>query len=265
MVVKRNSISIPTQFGQNHTSENGALDRRTAISIVVPTYQEESTLGVCLHSLQGQEPPFEVIVTDGRSSDRTLAIAETYQILDSAGNTSPIRTVQAPKRGRASQMNFGAQQAHSDILLFLHADSQLPENGLQAVRQAMANTRVIGGRFAVSLDRQELPYNAIEWGMNARTRLTGCFTGDMGIFVWRSLFEHLGGYPQQPLMEDFEFSRRMQLLGQVAYLPQRIVTSSRRWQQHGPLKTVALMQAIRVGYRCGISADTLARWYRVIR
>ena len=232
---------------------------------MVPTYQEESALENCLGSLQGQAPPFEAIVVDGGSSDRTQEIATAYQVADSTGILASIRMVCSPERGRARQMNFGAQQAGADILLFLHADSQLPPDGLQAVRHAMANTAAIGGRFAVSLDRHELPYNAIEWGMNARTRLTGCFTGDMGIFVWRSLFEQLGGYPQQPLMEDFELSRRMQQLGQVAYLPQKIVTSSRRWQQSGPLKTVALMQAIRVGYRCGVSAERLARWYRVVR
>ncbi|MGK7911105.1 MAG: TIGR04283 family arsenosugar biosynthesis glycosyltransferase [Synechococcus sp.] len=237
-----------------------------SIAVVVPTYQEESAIETCLASLQGQAPPFEVIVTDGGSSDRTQEIAAAYRILDAAGSFAPIQVVRSPEQGRAQQMNFGAQQANSaDILLFLHADSQLPADGLQAVRHAMLGSSAIGGRFAVGLDRQELPYSAIEWGMNARTRLTGCFTGDMGIFVWRSLFEQLGGYPHQPLMEDYELSRRMQQRGQVAYLPQKIVTSSRRWQQHGPLRTVALMQAIRVGYRCGVSAERLANWYHVVR
>ncbi|MEL7476241.1 MAG: TIGR04283 family arsenosugar biosynthesis glycosyltransferase, partial [Cyanobacteria bacterium J06555_12] len=264
-MMARHSSSTSTDLSRPDASGLGETEMQPSIAIVIPTYQEESALGSCLDSLQGQTPPFDVIVTDGGSSDRTLDIANNYQLWDAAGGLAPVQVVRAPERGRAQQMNAGAQQARADVLLFLHADSQLPEAGLKAVRRAMLGTPALGGRFAVSLDRHKLPYTAIEWGMNARTRLTGCFTGDMGIFVWRSLFEQLGGYPQQPLMEDYEFSRRMQQRGQVAYLPQKIVTSSRRWQQHGPLKTVALMQAIRMGYRCGVSAERLASWYRVVR
>ena len=236
-----------------------------SIAIIVPTYQEEAAIAICLQSLQAQEPPYEVIVTDGGSTDGTVAIVRGCQFSSSEGQDSPIRVLQAPHRSRASQMNFAAGQTRSDILLFLHADSRLPVGGLQAVRRAMAVPEVVGGRFAVRLDRQGFPYNAIQWGMNLRTRLTGTFTGDMGIFVRRSLFEELGGYPEQPLMEDFELSRRMKRRGNVAHLQQQIVTSSRRWQQYGPWRTVALMQAIRLGYQCGVPPNQLANWYRVVR
>ena len=238
---------------------------QASIAVIVPTYQEETAIAACLQSLQGQESPFEVIVTDGGSSDRTVSIASTYRLRAAEGRVSPIRVLRAPQRTRALQMNFGARQTQSDILLFLHADSRLPVGGLQAIRRAMVVPEMVGGRFAVSLDRQGLPYGAIEWGINLRSRLTGSFTGDMGIFVRRSLFAQMGGYPEQPLMEDIELSRRMQQLGKVTYLPQRMVTSSRRWRQYGPWRTVALMQAIRLGYRCGVPAARLASWYRVIR
>ena len=236
-----------------------------SIAIIVPTYQEEAAIAACLQSLQGQEPPYEVIVADGGSTDGTVAIVRGYQLSSGEGQVSPIRVLRAPQRSRALQMNFASAQARSDILLFLHADSQLPVGGLHEVRRAMAGPEVLGGRFAVKLDRQGFPYNAIQWGMNLRTRLTGTFTGDMGIFVRRSQFEVLGGYPEQPLMEDFELSRRMKQRGTVAHLQQQIVTSSRRWQQYGPWRTVALMQAIRLGYQCGVPATRLANWYRVVR
>lgn len=242
-----------------------ALSPSDCIAIIVPTYQEEGSIATCLQSLQGQTPPFEIIVADGGSTDRTQAIAFSQRVSSSAGDTVPIQVLQSPYRARALQMNFGAQQTRANILLFLHADSLLPEKALQAVRQAMLSPQTVGGRFSVDLDRPGWPYNAISWGINVRSRITGMFTGDMGIFVRRSLFEQLGGYPDQPLMEDFELSRQLQKLGSVAYLPNRIVTSSRRWQQDGPWKTVALMQMIRAGYQAGISSEQLARWYRTIR
>ncbi|MEO0801790.1 MAG: TIGR04283 family arsenosugar biosynthesis glycosyltransferase [Cyanobacteria bacterium J06642_2] len=232
-----------------------------AIAIVIPTWQEAGTLAACLQQFEQQAPPFEVWVVDGGSTDKTLEIATAYR----QGCPYHLQVAITPERGRAAQMNWGALQAQAEILLFLHADSRLPIGGLDSVRQALRDSEAIGGRFRVHLDARTWPYSLIAWGINARSRLTGLFTGDMGIFIRRSAFEQLQGYPQQPLLEDLELSMRMQRLGRVVFLAEAIETSSRRWQQGGAWRTVALMQCIRYGYHLGISADRLARWYATVR
>lgn len=236
----------------------GAPER---IAIVIPTLQEEGTIQACLHQLQDQPPPFEVFVADGGSCDRTLTLTQ-----DLAGQVSyPLHWGQAPQQGRSAQMNWGAAQTQGEILLFLHADSQLPDQGLDLIRESVQDLQVVGGRFQVRLDCERWPYPLISWGINMRSRITGYFTGDMGIFIRRSGFEALGGYPDQPLMEDLELAGRMGSLGQVAFLPGPMITSSRRWQQGGPWRTVALMQILRASYRWGVRPERLAQWYRLIR
>lgn len=232
-----------------------------AIGIVIPTYQEETTLTSCLRHLEGQSPPFEVMVVDGGSSDRTLALAQDLV----PHLTYPCQAGLAPQRGRAAQMNWGAQQIQAPILLFLHADSQLPNDGLDQIRSALQDPGVVGGRFQVELDSQAWPYPLITWGINTRSQITGCFTGDMGIFIRRAAFQHLEGYPLQPLMEDLDLSEQMAAFGRRVFLPGAIQTSSRRWQQQGPWRTVILMQILRASYRLGVKPDQLARWYRHIR
>lgn len=231
------------------------------IAVIVPTWQEAGTIAACLQQFESQALPFEVAIADGGSTDGTVAIAETY------GQTSgfPLHVSTSPERGRAAQMNWGAAQTRAEILLFLHADSHLPRDGLTAIRQAMADSVTIGGRFRVRLDASTWPYSTISWGINARSLLTGLYTGDMGIFIRRSCFETLQGYSPQPLLEDLELSMRMQRLGRVAFLSEEIETSCRRWKQGGVWRTVALMQGIRYGYHLGIPAERLARWYRAIR
>lgn len=231
------------------------------IAIVIPTWQESETVLDCLRQFERQAAPFAVVVSDGGSVDGTVAIAETYRDRGSY----PLQVTVSPERGRAAQMNWGATQTTADILLFLHADSRLPVDGLHAIRDAVADPETIGGRFRVCLDAKTWPYPAIAWGINARSRLTGLFTGDMGIFVRRQTFEALQGYPDQVLLEDLEFSMRMQACGTVAFLDAAIETSSRRWQRGGAWRTVALMQCIRYGYHLGIAPERLVQWYANVR
>jgi rSAM/selenodomain-associated transferase 2 len=211
--------------------------------------------------LREQQPPFEVVVVDGGSTDGTLVIA--CQMAESV--SFPLALLASPQPGRADQMNWGASHTQADLLLFLHADSHLPPNGLEQIRSAMHNPEIVGGHFSVQLDDSQYPYPLITWGINTRSRLTGIFTGDMGIFIRRQAFLRLGGYPDQPLMEDLELSRQMSRLGRIAFLRDRVVTSSRRWQKRGPWLTVALMQILRTSYWCGVPARTLAQWYRAVR
>ncbi|WP_162139098.1 TIGR04283 family arsenosugar biosynthesis glycosyltransferase [Synechococcus sp. PCC 7336] len=232
-----------------------------SIAIIVPTYQEANTIAACLTHLQYQSSPFETIVADGGSTDDTLASVHRF----SQTSSYPLKIIECPQQGRAAQMNWAAGTTAADILLFLHADSFLPPRGLDRIRHALQKSDIVGGRFTICLDRHDWPYAAIAWGINLRSRLTGLFTGDMGIFIRRKTFEQLGGYPSQPLLEDLELSRRMGRIGRTVFLQERAITSSRRWQKHGPWKTVALMQGIRAGYQLGISPQTLAHWYRNVR
>ncbi|NJK64652.1 MAG: glycosyltransferase family 2 protein [Synechococcaceae cyanobacterium SM2_3_1] len=240
----------------------GSYHSTTArIGIVIPTLEEEETIASCLAHLQLESPPFEVIIADGGSQDFTLdRVADMKATL-----TYPLHWGVAPERGRAVQMNWGAQQTDAPILLFLHADSRLPAGGLEAIRRSLEDPQIVGGRFRVQLDSQRWPYPLFSRAINWRSQFTGYFTGDMGIFIRHQVFAKLGGYPCQPLMEDLELSGRMQTWGQRAFLEGPILTSSRRWQRHGPWRTIALMQILRFSYRLGARPEDLVRWYRDVR
>lgn len=193
----------------------------------------------------------DVVLADGGSTDRTPALAAC------AG----IRVVHAA-RGRAYQMNAGAAQARGTLLLFLHADTRLPTGFERLVRQALADGRHAWGRFDVRLDAPGWVMRATESGMNRRSRLTGIATGDQALFMTRAAFDAVGGFPDQPLMEDVEISRRLLRLSRPACLAARAVTSARRWQEHGVWRTILLMWWLRFRYWLGASPAQLARYYR---
>jgi rSAM/selenodomain-associated transferase 2 len=192
----------------------------------------------------------EVIVADGGSSDGTPSLC--------AGTADMV--LDAP-RGRARQMNAGAAQARGQVLLFLHADTRLPPQ---------ADARVLGaidggaawGRFDVRIDGRSALLPVVAALMNQRSRWSGIATGDQAIFVRRDVFDALGGYPDQPLMEDVELSRRLCRIGRPACLRDRVVTSGRRWDRHGVLRTVLLMWRLRWRYWRGTPAAVLAEAYR---
>jgi rSAM/selenodomain-associated transferase 2 len=163
--------------------------------------------------------------------------------------------------GRARQMNAGARASRGAQLVFLHADTDLPDGALEAIEAAMADSRVVGGRFDVALDSRRPILRAVAALMNLRSRLSGIATGDQAIFVRRAAFEALGGFPDQPLMEDVEFSRRLRRRGRLACLRLRVTTSARKWQREGALRTVLLMWTLRLLYRLGVSPVRLHRWY----
>ena len=220
-----------------------------SVSVVVPTLNEETVLAVTLQRAR-QPCVGEIIVVDGGSTDSTPAIAARF-----ADHVIP-----APC-GRAVQMNVGAQRAGGDTLLFLHADTLVPDGYASAVIDACMQPGVIGGRFDVRLE----PRTPLIWLtgelMNRRSRLTRISTGDQAIFIRRVLFERLGGYADIPLMEDVDLSRRMKRAGRVACLRQRVTTSARRWQKDGVLRTILLMWSLRALYFCGVSPARLQRVY----
>ena len=221
------------------------------LSIVVPALDEATNLERLLPDLVARCPREEVIVVDGGSADATTEVARRFP---------SVRLVASP-RGRARQMNAGARVARGDALLFLHADTVLPDGASGAIARALADASVVGGRFDVRFTSARWPFRVIAALMNRRSRWSGICTGDQGIFVTRAAFDALGGYPDIPLMEDIELTRRLKRLGRLASLDLRVITSSRKWEREGILRTVLLMWSLRFLYFCGVSPTRLRGWY----
>ena len=219
------------------------------LSIILPTLDEAEGITACLAPLQGlRQAGHQVVVVDGGSRDGTPGLA------------APLadRVLAAP-RGRARQMNAGAARAEGDAFLFLHADTRLPEAA--AARIAAALVDHVWGRFDVRIEGRPALLRLVAALMNLRSRLTGIATGDQAIFVRRTVFEALGGFPDQPLMEDIELSRRLKRFGRPACLSARVRTSGRRWERHGVWRTILLMWRLRFDYWRGVPAERLARRY----
>jgi len=223
------------------------------LSIVVPVLNEAAEIETTLQALAPlRTRGCEVIVVDGGSADDTLALAKSLA----------DRTIAAP-RGRASQMNAGGATAKGDVLLFLHADTRLPENADALVIDALSRSRRAWGRFDVRFTKGALPL--IAWTMNVRSRLTGIATGDQAMFVTRKAFESVGGFPEIALMEDIALSARLKRISRSAFVSARVTTSPRRWQKHGTIRTILLMWRLRFAYFFGAPPEALARAYRHAR
>jgi rSAM/selenodomain-associated transferase 2 len=216
------------------------------ISVVVPVLNEAQGIVAALGALQGlRSRGHEVIVVDGGSADGTATLAEP--LADQA--------IAAP-RGRASQMNAGAAAAAGEALVFLHADTRLPEGADRLVAEALAARP--WGRFDVRIEGRSPLLALVAFFMNLRSRLTGIATGDQAIFVRRSDFP---GFAPIALMEDIDFSRRMKRVARPACLRAKAATSGRRWERHGVLRTIVLMWRLRLAYWRGAPPDELARRY----
>lgn len=225
------------------------------ISVIMPVLDEAADIVECLQHLQPlRDRGHEVIVVDGGSRDDTVALAKPLSDM----------TVSSPA-SRATQMNTGARLAGGDLLLFLHADTRLPEAAAQSLCMHMASSRSwclpLWGRFDMRLSGDRQVFRLIEMMMNIRSRLTGVATGDQSIFVDRELFERIGGYPEIPLMEDIALSKALRQHVTPLCLRHRVTSSSRRWENRGVASTVLLMWRLRLYYFLGISPSTLARHY----
>jgi rSAM/selenodomain-associated transferase 2 len=221
-----------------------------SLSIIMPVLDEAAGIAASLAALAPYRTRgCELIVVDGGSRDGTLAMA------------SPLadRVLTAP-RGRAAQMNAGASVARGDVLLFLHADTKLPANADALVRDGLAQSGRIWGRFDVRFDHDGI-MPLIAAMMNLRSRVTGIATGDQAIFVTRAAFDAIGGFPAQPLMEDIALSSRLRRVSRPAYVCAHVTTSARRWQKQGILRTVFLMWRLRLAYFLGADPAHLARQY----
>ncbi len=219
------------------------------LSVIVPVWNEAAGIEAALRRLAPYRAQgAELIVVDGGSSDATVARARPLvdQVLRSA-------------RGRAAQMNAGAQQARGTVLLFLHADTVLPAAAGAMLVAALAHHH--WGRFDVTIDGAHPMLRVVAALMNLRSRLTGIATGDQAIFVRRQAFGAVGGYAALPLMEDIELCKRLKRIGPPASLYARVVTSGRRWEKHGVWRTIFLMWRLRLAYFCGADPHRLERIY----
>lgn len=220
------------------------------LSLILPALDEAESIPATLACLQPLRAlGHEVILVDGGSTDGTptLAAPRVDRVI-----TSP--------RGRARQMNAGAAQAQGEALVFVHADTHLPDGAGSLISDALQHR--LWGRFDVRIAGRPWVLKVVAALMNGRSRLTGITTGDQAIFVRRDTFAALGGFPDLPLMEDIALSRRLKRLGPPACLRQRVTTSGRRWESQGPWRTILLMWWLRFDYWRGVPAESLAGRYR---
>ena len=216
---------------------------------ILPALDEAAGLMATLSPLQPlRRQGHEVILVDGGSQDGTPDLAAPW--VD--------RVLTAP-RGRARQMNAGAAATQGEALVFLHADTRLPADTVPLIQAALRAR--LWGRFDVHIAGRPRVLKLVARLMNLRSRLTGIATGDQALFVRREAFTTVGGFPDQPLMEDVELSKRLKRLGPPACLRQRVLTSGRRWESQGPWRTIRLMWRLRFDYWRGVPAEVLAARY----
>ncbi len=224
------------------------------LAIIIPTLNEEAGIEAALARLTPlRERGVRVIVADGGSADATVQRA--WKGADAVVISS---------RGRGRQMNAGARHPladESDVLLFLHADTQLPPEADRLVVRSLANSECAWGRFDVHIDGRSPLLRLVAALMSLRSRLTGIATGDQALFVRRSAFVALNGFAPIALMEDIDFSRRARLLTSPLALRDKVITSGRRWERHGVWCTIVHMWRLRLAFYFGADPDTLARKY----
>ena len=191
-----------------------------------------------------------MLVIDGGSGDRTVEIARSHG----------VEVIVSP-RGRAVQMNAGAAIAKGEFLLFLHGDTRLPRGYDDSVYGTLGEPGTVAGAFKLRIDGSRTGIRFIEWVANWRSRLFGLPYGDQAIFLGTGLFRTLRGFPNMPIMEDFELMKRLGRLGHIRIVPARAVTSERRWERSGVWQTTLINYAIPLAYSLGVSPARLARWY----
>jgi rSAM/selenodomain-associated transferase 2 len=221
------------------------------LSIIMPVLNEGNGIAAALDALADLRTlGTELIVVDGGSRDATVQQAKLR-----ADNV-----IQAP-RGRALQMNAGAEKASGEVLLFLHADTRLPAEADRLVLNGLDRARGAWGRFDVKIEGRSPLLPVVAWLMSLRSRLTGIATGDQAIFVRREAFQAVGGFPAIALMEDIAICKRLKRLGRPLCLRARVTTSGRRWEKNGVLSTILLMWRLRFAYFVGADPKELARRY----
>jgi len=233
---------------QDKAQTRAIIPSTASISVVIPALNEQENIGEVIERLQGSS--VEIIVADGGSTDETVAICRR------AG-----AKVIVSKPGRGAQLNRGAAEAGGQILFFLHADAIPPGRFPDLIRAPLARGAV-GGAFSFGTDLGGLSMRIVTFGANHRARLLGIVFGDQGIFVRADLFRRIGGFPDLPVMEDREFVRELKRRGRFVILPERVVSSARKWRANGVWRVTFLNQVVMWLYLIGVNADRLGIWYR---
>ncbi|MFF4544027.1 TIGR04283 family arsenosugar biosynthesis glycosyltransferase [Streptomyces sp. NPDC001435] len=223
--------------------------RETSVSIIVPVLNEESTIQAALGRLCRDFPGCELVVVDGGSTDATVEIASLHA------------KVVHSERGRAKQMNAGARQTSGEVLWFIHADTEIHHAALVQIRAAMSDPIVVGGGLTLRFDRRTPGLDYLAYTSNARARHLRHIFGDQAMFIRRSVFEELGGFPDLAIMEDLEMSRRLDRRGSLAILPATSTASARRLVEHGVWRMILFMQYLKLLYFAGVHPEHIRRRY----
>ena len=226
------------------------LEKRPSLSIVIPTLNEAASLPRTLERLQSA-PQVEIIVADGGSTDGTDEIARHY-----------AAKLVTSHNGRADQLNLGAAASGNRYLLFLHADTLVPIDYLERLPDALGDPETVMAAFRFKTDAAGPTMRIVEWGTNLRSSLLQLPYGDQGLFMEKRVFDQVGGFPDQPIMEDFELVRKLRRRGKIVTLKQPVQTSGRRWKKLGILRTTMINQLMIAGFLCGVSPAKLQRIYR---
>ena len=232
------------------SSSNLSPMKQPILSIIIPVLNEAAIIRSILSPLLN-DLGIEIIVVDGGSRDNTFELAQQ----------EGVRVILSSQTGRANQMNAGAAIATGDILLFLHADTQLPSDYLHIVKDTLARPKAIAGAFELAIDADNKSLRWVEKMVKWRSRWFSLPYGDQAIFLTRTVFEKIGGFADLPIMEDFELIQRLKKQGKIAIAPAAVLTSSRRWQKLGVFKTTLINQLIILGYYFGIPPKRLRRLY----
>ncbi len=220
-----------------------------SITLIIPALNEANQIGRTLEALRSLD--LETILVDGGSRDATRRIARDHGV-----------QVVKSRPGRAVQMNRGARLARGSILLFAHADTRLPQGFIPLIRNALRDPKVAAGAFRLEIDAPGLNPRLIEAFANWRAQLLQMPYGDQGLFLRADTFHRVGGYPEIPIMEDFELVRRLRQIGCIRVLKAGARTSARRWRALGSWRTTMLNWIMVLGYGLGVSPMRLAQWYR---
>ncbi len=220
------------------------------ITMIIPVLNEAENIEATLSKLINNTD-VELIVVDGGSSDRTVEIVQNLN----------IKIIFSERSGRANQMNLGASVANGNILIFLHADTNLPINYQEIVKEILSRSKVVVGAFQLKIDSKNKSLRLVELMVNWRSRFFSLPYGDQAIFLKKSIFEELGGYSDLPIMEDFELIQRLKRRGKIKIASAEVITSSRRWEKLGVFKTTLINQLVIIGYYLGISPTKLRQLY----
>jgi len=220
------------------------------VAIVVPVLNEERTIVTTMRQLSNDFPDCELILVDGGSCDSTAALGAGY-----------ARVLQSSP-GRAIQMNVGALATSAPVLWFIHADCHIDPSALGQIRAALADSSVVGGGLSLRFDRRNYGLDYLAWSSNKRACHLHQVFGDQAMFVRREAFERLGRFPEIPIMEDLELSRRLNRAGRLVVLPATSTASSRRFVEHGTWSMIVFMQLLKICYFIGVAPEKIARGYR---